>query len=173
LTKNDPPRRDILKRAGVLAASVPFASNAWGAALGYPRAQQGPMLGAPSPDAIVVWARASGAFDVQLEVSPDRAFAEPLVSAPASASEANDYCVRLRVEGLRPATTYFYRLRLDGALDRYQPRACSLTRCNRSLASPPRLSQTSCSGLATMCTPIAPRPRSSLNSIAASAMSIV
>jgi alkaline phosphatase D len=118
---NRPPRREILKKAGVFAAAMPFGADAWGAALGYPRAQQGPMLGAPSTDAIVVWARASGAFDVQLEVSPDRGFADPRVSAPVSAVEANDYCVTLRVEGLRPATTYFYRLRLDGALDRYQP----------------------------------------------------
>lgn len=121
MTKRNPPRRDILKRAGVLAASMPFASNAWGAAPGYPRAQQGPMLGAPSEDAIVVWARASGAFDVHLEVSPDRTFASPIVSAPVGATPANDYCVTLRVEGLRPATSYFYRLRLDGAYDRYQP----------------------------------------------------
>ena len=114
-------RRSLLKQAGVLAAALPLSSPAWGAALGNPRALQGPMVGAPSATSISVWVRASGAFGVQLEVAADRAFTSPRQSALVSADAANDFCVVARVEGLEPATSYFYRFRFDGVVDRYQP----------------------------------------------------
>ena len=114
-------RRSLLKKASFVAASLPFVPEAWAQTLGYPRALQGPMVGAPTATSISVWVRTSGTFNVELEVATRRDFADARRSAPMAANETNDYCVVPRMEGLTPATTYFYRLRLDGALDRYQP----------------------------------------------------
>lgn len=118
---NGPHRRSVLKQAGLIAASLPFVPDAWARALGYPRALQGPMVGAPSADGLSVWVRASGAFEVELEVATRRDFADARRGPAVAASEENDYCVVARIEGLRPATSYFYRLRFDGGFDRYQP----------------------------------------------------
>ncbi len=118
---NGPHRRSVLKQAGLLAASLPFVPSAWARALGYPRALQGPMVGAPSANAIAVWVRTSGAFNVELEVATRRDFADVRRGPAVEATEENDFCVVARMEGLSPATSYFYRLRFDGVLDRYQP----------------------------------------------------
>jgi alkaline phosphatase D len=114
-------RRSLLKQAGLAVASLPFVPAAWAQTLGYPRTLQGPMVGAPTADTIAVWARVSGDFDVVLEISPDRYFNTVRSSAPVRANGASDHCAVTRVSGLDPATTYFYRLRIDGQLDRYQP----------------------------------------------------
>ena len=72
---------DIKRRAlllgGSLAALAAAIPRAMAAALGYPRALQGPMVGAPGPDHISVWVRASGEFDIQLEYATDRDFTAP------------------------------------------------------------------------------------------------
>jgi alkaline phosphatase D len=116
-----PHRRSLLKQAGLVAASLPFVPAAWAQTLGYPRTLQGPMVGAPSAESIAIWARVTGAFDVILEVAARRDFADVRQSAPVRADEGNDFCVHLSLGGLSPATAYFYRLRIDGVLDRYQP----------------------------------------------------
>jgi len=114
-------RRSLLKQAGLVLAALPFAPDAFAAAVGYPRTLQGPMVGAPTPTSISIWTRVSGAFDVELEVSPDRSFSEVRRSAPVRADASNDFCAIVRVDGLNPATRYFYRLRIDGVYDRYLP----------------------------------------------------
>lgn len=104
--------------AGTLIAAMPrvFAS-----VLGYPRALQGPMVGSPGPGHISVWVRASGEFEVALEVSRDREFSQVVARTSAPALAANLCCVVLRAEGLQPETDYFYRLRFAGEEDRHQP----------------------------------------------------
>lgn len=114
-------RRSLLKQAGLIAASLPFVPTAWAQTLGYPRTLQGPMVGAPTANSLRVWVRASGTFDVVLEVATRRDFADIRVSPPAQANAANDFCVAPQIEGLTPATAYYYRFRFDGVLDRYQP----------------------------------------------------
>lgn len=114
-------RRSLLKQAGLVLGALPFAPRAWAQTLGYPRALQGPMVGAPSATSIRVWIRVTAAFDVVLEVSPTRDFAELRTSSPVRADESSDFTAVLAVDGLSPATSYFYRLRIDGVLDRYQP----------------------------------------------------
>lgn len=118
---NGPHRRSLLKQAGLAAASLPFVPSAWAAALGYPRALQGPMVGAPTTNSIAVWVRTTGAFGVELEVATRRDFADVRRGPAVAANEANDFCVVARMDGLEPGTSYFYRLRFDGVLDRYQP----------------------------------------------------
>lgn len=116
-----PHRRSMLKRAAWLAAVAPFAPRAWAQTLGYPRTLQGPMVGAPTPTSIRIWARVSSTFDVVLEVSPTRSFSNVRTSAPVRASADSDFTAVVSVDGLNPASDYYYRLRIDGVLDRYQP----------------------------------------------------
>jgi alkaline phosphatase D len=107
-----------LSALGALIASAP---KAFAQVLGYPRCLEGPMVGPGGPDHITVWARISGAFEVVVEASPDRYFKAPIKSAPVTASADNDFCVVLRAAGLQPSTAYYYRLKIAGKADRYQP----------------------------------------------------
>lgn len=108
--------------ATTLAAFLAGAPRALAqAVLGYPRCLEGPMVGPGGADHITVWARVSGAFEVIVEASPDRYFKAPVRSAPVTASAAEDFCVVMRVTGLQPATPYYYRLKIAGKADRYQP----------------------------------------------------
>jgi alkaline phosphatase D len=112
--------RTLLQAAGAFAASLPLAPQAW-APRGYPRVLQGPMVGAPTAESIAVWARMSGPFDVTLELATDRDFTNVRQSPPVRAEEASDYGITLRVDGLRPDTNYYYRIRINEVLDRYLP----------------------------------------------------
>ncbi|MBL8525003.1 MAG: alkaline phosphatase D family protein [Betaproteobacteria bacterium] len=113
-------RRALLKGIGA-SALLSQATSTLAKVLGYPRAMQGPMIGAPGPNHVTVWVRASGEFDVRLEVATDRDFRKVLSGASARANARDDYCVVLRADNLLPATTYYYRLRYDGQLDKFQP----------------------------------------------------
>lgn len=116
---------DIRRRgflAGTMLASILSAPGRLMAqVLGYPRALQGPMMGAPGPNHLTVWVRASGAFPVTLEYSTDRDFRTVIEGPTVEARAEDDCCVVLKVEGLSPGTDYWYRLRFNGELDRFQP----------------------------------------------------
>lgn len=114
-------RRRTLLRGGFASALLALAPRGLAEALGYPRALAGPMIGAPGPNHITVWVRATGAFPVQLEYATDRDFTDPVRGVSAVARAEDDFCVTLRQEGLQPNQTYYYRLRYDGETDRYQP----------------------------------------------------
>jgi alkaline phosphatase D len=103
-----------------MATLMSYAPPSLAAALGYPRSLQGPMVGAPGPNHFTVWVRASGSLEVVLEFADNRDFANPRRAAPVRATAATDFCVTLRAEGLQPATDYWYRLRFEGEVDRYQ-----------------------------------------------------
>jgi alkaline phosphatase D len=113
--------RRALLRTGFASALLSLAPRALADTLGYPRSLAGPMVGAPGPDRITIWTRASGAFPVQLEYATDRDFTDPVRGVTATARAEDDFCVTLRQDGLRPDRTYWYRLRYDGVLDRHQP----------------------------------------------------
>ena len=119
-TRIDLKRRGLLLGVA-LATAVAAIPRAVAAALGYPRALQGPMVGAPGPDHISVWVRASGEFDIQLEYATDRDFTAPRLGTIARSTAANHHCAVVRAEGLQPDTDYWYRVRYDGGTDRYQP----------------------------------------------------
>jgi len=113
-------RRSVLK-ASALAALWSITPRALADAIGYPRALEGPMVGAPSPSGITIWARCSGSFDVQVEVSRNRSMSDSRISDPVRSSSASDYCVQVPIDGLEPSTEYYYRLKFDGGYDRYMP----------------------------------------------------
>ena len=111
-------RRGFLGSA--LAAAVLRPFRAFGAAPGYPRLMEGPMVGPSTADSITLWGRANGDFDVDVEYSTDPLFGSTKVSAPVRATPETDHTVRIAVGGLQPATRYYYRLRVDGVPDRYR-----------------------------------------------------
>lgn len=122
-------RRGFLGSALAAALLRPF--RAFGAAPGYPRLMEGPMVGAVTPGSIVFWGRASGEFDVVVEYSTDPQLATTQKSAPVRAGATNDFTVRVTVEGLAPGTRYYYRMLVDGIPDRYR-----LTPCNNPIFMP-------------------------------------
>lgn len=116
-------RRGLFRMGGLAGAGALLGMHrrALAASLGYPRALQGPMIGAPGTDYFTVWVRASGLFDVALEYATDREFTRVLRGESARASADRESSVVLRAKGLQPDTDYWYRLRFDGELDRHQP----------------------------------------------------
>jgi alkaline phosphatase D len=88
---------------------------------GYPRLLEGPMIGASSTTGFKVWSRASGTFGVAVEYATDRAFTDAKTTAVVPASDADDLVTQIAVSGLKPDTTYYYRMRTDGIADRNQP----------------------------------------------------
>ena len=115
-------RRSLLKQAGLAAASLAVRAASLGADAWATRARcKGPMVGAPTANSVRVWVRTSGTFDVVLEVATRRDFADVRVSAPMQSNAGNDFCVAPQVDGLDPNTSYWYRFKFDGVVDRYQP----------------------------------------------------
>jgi alkaline phosphatase D len=93
--------------------------GALAAALGYPRLMQGPMIGGVSPDSMTVWGRASGPLTVSVEYALDRAFLDTRTTAAVVARPEDDYTVKISMSGLAPGTRYWYRVLVDGQVDRY------------------------------------------------------
>ena len=114
-------KRRALLLGGAFTALAGAIPRAMAAALGYPRALQGPMVGAPGPHHFTVWVRSSAEVEVALEFATDRYFAQVRQGTRVQATAANHGCVVLRAEGLQPDTEYWYRVRYDGGGDRHQP----------------------------------------------------
>ena len=86
---------------------------------GYPRAMQGPMVGNIQSGSFTVWIRTSWTFPVQVAYSLDETFANEELTQPVTPEKASDYCVKVKVDNLRPDTRYYYRLVIDGKGDKY------------------------------------------------------
>ena len=118
-----PFNRRTFLRSSALASVLAFPGQVWAKTLGYPRAIQGPMIGAPGADHFSVWVRASGEFSISLEYSTDRNFGAFKTSDPVYSSAANNLCAVLKATDLEPDTQYWYRLKFDGEEDKFQPLA--------------------------------------------------
>ncbi len=88
-----------------------------------PRLVNGPMVAAPSPDAIGVWIQGSEALEAVLEVERSPSDGTVFRSEPVRLSAEDDFCAVLRVDGLRPETPYIYRVLVNGRPDPYLGRA--------------------------------------------------
>jgi len=113
-------RRTFLLSTAISSA-IAYPSKLFAKVYGYPRALQGPMMGAHGPNHLSVWVRASGEFPVTLEYSTDRNFSTFSVGETKTADAKDNLCLELKAEGLEPNTTYWYRLRFAGELDKFQP----------------------------------------------------
>ena len=113
-------RRRFLGGAASTAGLAMLPRGAHAASLGYPRLLQGPMIGDTGPTHLTIWGRASGPLPVAFQYSKDRDFTAPLTSAAVTASRDSDFTAAVRIDGLEPDTTYWYRPVVEGVVDRYQ-----------------------------------------------------
>lgn len=100
-----------------IAAASSFAAKVDG---GYPRVMQGPMIGIMQPTEATIWSRLSGPYECVIEYSLTPDFSEANSSQPATASKSDDYCVVSTLSGLQPATTYYYRVLVNGGVSPYR-----------------------------------------------------
>lgn len=96
------------------AASVSMAQP-----VGSPRLMQGPMIGAVHRESVLLWARLSGAFEATAELASDASFEHVVSRDTRSADKASDYCLTFELAGLEPGTSYYYRVLVQGEVDRY------------------------------------------------------
>ena len=104
----------------VLCVLVPCGLHAAGRNdQGYPRIMQGPMVGAVGEQSALIWLRTTGEYRVAIEYGTDFELGSTLLTDPIVASKANDYTMIVTIEGLEPATEYFYRVLVNGKGDKY------------------------------------------------------
>ncbi len=123
-------RRSVL-RAGAATAGVVLGAAALPAiatAADEPVFAHGVASGDPLPDAVLLWTRVTPTPDatpgsgvgptvtVTWEVAADPAFATVVASGSVTTGPGRDHTVKADATGLNPATTYYYRFRLDGAV---------------------------------------------------------
>lgn len=122
-------RRSVLRvgAGAVLVAGVATAGTT-AASADEPVFAHGVASGDPLPDAILLWTRVTPTPDatpgsgvgptvsVTWEVAADPAFATIVRSGSESTGPGRDHTVKADATGLDPATTYYYRFRLDGAV---------------------------------------------------------
>ena len=113
-------RRGILGLGAAALALGSLPARLWAATLGYPRLLQGPMLAPAGKGSLTVWARASGPYPVEVQYATSPDMADARTSPPVQATLENDLIVVLRIEGLKPGTTYWYRVLINGQTDRYR-----------------------------------------------------
>jgi len=70
--------------------------------------------GDPRPDSVILWTRVDSLTDEEpklltVEVAADEAFTTIVSQRQIAASGENDYCTKVRISGLDPHTTYYYR----------------------------------------------------------------
>jgi alkaline phosphatase D len=86
---------------------------------GYPRAMQGPMIGAPTSHSFKVWLRLAGPTPVRIEYADNPDFRDARKTPLHHPRKEEEYCLTIPVEGLEAGTTYFYRLEVSGGEDYY------------------------------------------------------
>ena len=114
---------NLLRRRLMQAGTAGLALQPWRAlvaARGYPRLLQGPMVGDVGPRHVTLWGRASGPYPLSVQYATDREFSSPRTSGPVTTSDAGDLTGVVRIDGLEPGTRYWYRMLVDGVVDRYQ-----------------------------------------------------
>lgn len=122
-----PTRRQFLKTIVVSAGSVALAPRVLAASGGFDGSQafpQGVASGDPKPDSVVLWTRVVDPLSfevdvsVRLQMATARSFAAGtlIVDQMFTALAENARCLRIKVTGLAPRKTYFYRfLTQDGS----------------------------------------------------------
>jgi alkaline phosphatase D len=105
--------------AAILIASPTAAPTAGRNDIGYPRLMQGPMVGAVTESDARIWLRTSGEYPVVVEYGTDFELRSFNATEPFVSKKANDYTLVVTLEGLEPATEYFYRIRVNGEGDKY------------------------------------------------------
>ncbi len=74
----------------------------------------GPMIGNVTDHSVDIWVRTRRGATVHAVVATDADFSHPFVSQEEVVTLETDFSAVLRLSGLRPATTYNYRIVVDG-----------------------------------------------------------
>lgn len=87
------------------------------------RFPQGIASGDPGPSSVILWTRVAPdnpekVEKVAYEVALDRQFAQIVARGEVNAFPEYDHTVRVKIEGLRPFTYYFYRFHCQGVSSR-------------------------------------------------------
>src|SRR5919198_631136 len=121
----DLDRRTFLKGAGAAAALAwgrPLLSAAATRPSGGDSApfEYGVASGDPLPGGITLWTRAGapGSVEVAWELARDRAFRDVVRRGTQRTGPSRDHTVVVHVDGLRPATIYWYRFSARGKTSR-------------------------------------------------------
>src|SRR5258706_11108763 len=79
---------------------------------------QGIASGDPKPDSVMLWTRveASGSVKLNYEIATDEAFKSIVAKDSASVDESSDHTLRVKVIGLSPFTSSFYRFKGAGVI---------------------------------------------------------
>lgn len=113
-------RRRLIQLGTAVLSLGSFPARVWAKSFGYPRLLQGPMLGASSPTSLTIWGRASGALPVSVQYSTTPQMLDVKVTPAVHASADTDFTVVIRIDDLKPGTPYWYRVVVDGEVDRYR-----------------------------------------------------
>lgn len=113
-------RKFLFSAVAAGAAGLAPLGRTHAQARGEPRIMQGPMVGYVTPTTIAIWVRLSDAVPVAVEYDTTPAFTAPKRTPALAAAPADDFTVRLLMTDLQPHTVYYYRLRVENALDRFQ-----------------------------------------------------
>lgn len=108
--------------AGAAATGAVASLHAWAEPNpeGTPRLMLGPMIGAVTPSSVLIWMQLSGDyFDACVEYTNDPFIGPWMRTAPQRARAEDGYTLVIRVEGLKPDTTYHYRVLANGKIDKY------------------------------------------------------
>jgi len=62
-----------------------------------------------TPSSVVLWTRVDAEGDVRVQVAKDERFSDLVVEGRKLSSAQSDFVVKLGIEGLEPATRYYYR----------------------------------------------------------------
>ena len=116
-------RARLLFGALVWLVGCALAAHAAPSQTGTARLMQGPMLGAVGPDFALVWVRASGEYAITARYGTDPALEEGPETEAVQTGPAEDFTAVVRLTGLQPATTYYYRILLNGQPDAYKRQA--------------------------------------------------
>lgn len=112
------PRRDFLRLAGTLGATLVWAGPASSRALPWSENRrlfpEGVASGDPDSKSVILWTRRPFARGTEhaflhAEVALDPAFTSVVARSKVPVLEESDWTARALVAGLRPATTYWYR----------------------------------------------------------------
>lgn len=81
------------------------------------RLASGPMVGVVTPASAKIWTRTAQVATVKVECSAKADFSEIQATAEARPAAESDFTSVAALEGLKPSTTYHYRVLIDGRED--------------------------------------------------------
>jgi len=87
--------------------------------IGEPRLINGPMIGVVTPSQVTIWGRVMGDFTFSVLYDTDPDMRSPTRSEVVLARAERDFSVQVTLRGLQPATTYYYRVMVDGHPPKY------------------------------------------------------